>query len=122
MKDLFDEQYYTGLQGGVLESFGRLFKNNLKVFCYPMQDRRSGEMVTSENFTTKPELQQLYDYLRNRGDIINLDNYDANCLSIFSRDVLDQIKRGDHEWETKVPVSVAEVIKAKAYFGLQHSE
>ena len=119
MKDLFDEQYYTKLEGGVLESFGRLFKNDLKIFCYPSEERETGELVTSESFKTKPELQQLYDYLRNRGDIINLDNFDAGCLKIFSRDVLAQIKRGDSEWESKVPSAVADVIKAKAYFGLQ---
>ncbi|QEG00372.1 hypothetical protein Mal15_44420 [Stieleria maiorica] len=118
MKDLFDDQYYTKLQGGVLESFGRLFKNDLKIFCYPMEDRETGELETSENFKTKPELQQLYEYIRNRGDIINLDNFDPACLKIFSRDVLAQIKKGDPSWEDKVPTSVAAVIKAKAYFGL----
>lgn len=119
MKDLFDEKYYTKLPGGILESFGRLFKNHLKIFCYPMEDRETGELITSENFKSKPELQQLYDYLRNRGDIINLDNFDSSCLKVFSRDVLEQIKRGDESWESKVPAAVAEVIKAKAYFGLQ---
>ncbi|MCA9138353.1 MAG: hypothetical protein KDB00_16395, partial [Planctomycetales bacterium] len=118
MKDLFDEKYYTALQGGILESFGRLFKNNLKIFCYPMENRETGELITSDNFKTKPELQQLYDYLRDRGDIINLDNFDSSCLKVFSRDVLEQIKQGDSSWETKVPAAVAQVIKAKAYFGL----
>ena len=35
--DLFDEQYYTSLDGGILESFGRLFKNNVKVYVYPFK-------------------------------------------------------------------------------------
>src|SRR6201997_918944 len=35
--ELFDEKYYTQLPGGILESFGRLFKNDLKVFVYPLR-------------------------------------------------------------------------------------
>lgn len=32
LRELFDEKYYTGLEGGILESFGRLFKNDLKLY------------------------------------------------------------------------------------------
>src|SRR5262249_31716259 len=34
--ELFEEKYYTQLPGGTLESFGRLFKNDLKVYVYPL--------------------------------------------------------------------------------------
>ncbi|MCC9599256.1 TonB-dependent receptor [Stieleria sp. JC731] len=119
MKDLFDEQYYTGLQGGVLESFGRLFKNDLKVFCYPLQNQETGELETSDNLEIKPEIQHLYDYLRGRGDIVALDNFDPNSLGVFSRDVLKRIKDGDDSWQSMVPPAVAEVIKSKYYFDYQ---
>ena len=119
LKDLFDEQYYTSLAGGILESFGRLFKNNMKIYCYPLEERHSGALVTSENFQTKPELQRLYDYLHDRGDIVALDNFDPSCLKIFSREVLAKIKQGNNDWESMVPESVAGVIKSKAYFEYQ---
>src|SRR4029079_19602699 len=32
LRELFDEQFYTHLNCGILESFGRLFKNDLKLF------------------------------------------------------------------------------------------
>src|SRR5207253_531882 len=35
--ELFDEKYYAQLPGGILENFGRLFKNDLKVYVYPLQ-------------------------------------------------------------------------------------
>ena len=46
--DLFDERNHAQLPGGILESFGRLFKNGLKLYVYPLcpdagrgaQDRR----------------------------------------------------------------------------------
>ena len=38
LRELFDEKYYADLDGGILESFGRLFKNDLKIYVYPQQD------------------------------------------------------------------------------------
>ncbi len=40
--ELFDEKYYAQLDGGILESFGRLFKNDLKLYIYPLLDRQDG--------------------------------------------------------------------------------
>ena len=34
--DLFDERNHAQLPGGILESFGRLFKNGLKLYVYPL--------------------------------------------------------------------------------------
>lgn len=115
--ELFEEKYYTGLQGGILESFGRLFKNDLRIFCYPMEDRDSEQLITSENLHVHNDLTKLYEYLRDRGDIVSLDNYNTECLSIFSRDVLARIRSGDPSWESMVPDNVAAVIKKKSYFG-----
>jgi hypothetical protein len=117
--DLFDEQYYTGLAGGVLESFGRLFKNDLKIYVYPLLNPDTGELRTSNNLEVKQELSQLYGYLKDRGGINDLDNFDEDCLKIFSREVLGKIKQGDTSWESMVPVTVADVIKSKNYFEYQ---
>lgn len=119
LRDLFDEQYYKQLDGGILESFGRLFKNDLKVYCYPLQNRENGQLMTTENLEVNPELRKLYGYLVDRGDIIGLENFDQNCLGIFSREILRLIKEGNPDWESMVPVSVANLIKQKSYFDYQ---
>jgi hypothetical protein len=121
LQDLFDEKYYTQLEGGVLESFGRLFKNDLKIYCYPLQKPDTGELMTCHNLAVAPELQKLYGYLMDRGGINNLDNFDPRCLKVFSREVLRLIKQGDPSWEEMVPVPVAEVIKKKNYFEYRSS-
>ena len=119
--DLFDEQYYKNLDGGILESFGRLFKNDLKIYVYPMENRETGELITCDNLEVPTELRQLYGYLKERGGINALDNFSPDCLKIFSRDVLAKIKAGDNRWESMVPKSVADVIKNKSYFDYQPS-
>ncbi|MGB7344990.1 MAG: TonB-dependent receptor [Pirellulaceae bacterium] len=119
---IFDESYYTELEGGVLESFGRLFSNDLKIYCYPCENRDTGELMTSDDLKIAPELRQLYGYLQDRGVINSLDNFDPDCLQIFSRDVLRKIKDGDTTWEEMVPPAVADVIKDKCYFGHQRAD
>ena len=37
--DLFSEQYYTELEGGILEAFGKLFTKDLRLYVYPLRDR-----------------------------------------------------------------------------------
>jgi len=120
--DVFDEQYYTGLEGGILESFGRLFKNDLRIYCYPMLSQQTDELMTSQNLPIDQSLRPLFDYLCERGCISDLDNYDRECLHIRSREVLRQIKQGDESWETKVPAAVADVIRRRRYFDYRPAE
>ena len=114
--DLFDESYYAELDGGVLEAFGRLFKNGLKIYCYPLLNRETQELMTAENLAIPAELNSLYHHLKARGNINELDNYDPECLAVFSREVLKKIKHGDMTWETMVPPAVVDVIKTNCYF------
>jgi hypothetical protein len=115
--ELFDEKYYTNLPGGILESFGRLFKNDLKLFVYPLRPNQLDDLTTVENLQVPPTLKPLYDYLANRGSFVPLDNYKPEYLEIFSRDVLKRIGTGDQTWEKMVPDEVAAVIKKRCFFG-----
>jgi hypothetical protein len=119
--ELFDERYYGQLDGGILESFGRLFKNDLKLYIYPLLDRPSGELTTVHNLRVAPELRKLYEYLVEQGCIEQLDNYNPAYLSIFSRDVIAQIKSGDPSWSDQVPSEVAEVIRRRGFLGHRRS-
>jgi hypothetical protein len=115
--ELFDEKYYTELPGGILESFGRLFKNDLKVYVYPLQRRPTDELETIHTVQVKPDLQPLYGYLVGRGSFVQLDNYNPEYLPIFSRDVLKRIAAGDETWDHMVPPQVAEIIRRRGFFG-----
>ncbi len=113
--DLFDEASHADLPGGILESFGRLFKNDLRLFVYPML--RDGEVTTVEAVAVGEELQPLYDYLSRRGSFVHLDRYKPDHLRILSRDVLKRIPTDDETWESMVPPEVCELIKKRGFFG-----
>ncbi len=115
--DLFKEEYYAQLEGGILEAFGRLFTKNLRIYIYPLRDQRTGQLQNVESLEMPEGLRHLYHHLVERGKIKQLDNYDPSLLHIFSRDVLERIKHRDATWEDMVPPEVAEVIKRHRFFG-----
>jgi hypothetical protein len=118
--DQFDEANHAELPGGILESFGRLFKNDLKLYVYPML--RDGEVSTIHNLAVGEELQPLYDYLARRGSFVDLDNYKPEYLPILSRDVLRRISTSDTMWESMVPPEVGALIKKRGFFGYHRAD
>ncbi len=115
--DLFDESYYAKLPGGILESFGRLFKNDLKLYVYPLRRSEEDELQTVDSLLVEPELRPLYEYLAGRGSFVPLDNFRPDYLGIFSRDVLQKIAARDASWEKMVPEATVDLIKQRKFFG-----
>jgi len=117
LKDVFDRKYYTELQGGILESFGRLFKYDLRLYIYPFLDGETGGLTTVENLAIPPDLHKLYGYLVDNGSIRALERYTEEHLSMFSLDALKKIQASDPAWEKMVPTEVARVIKEQRFLG-----
>lgn len=122
LREIFDEKYYEDLDGGILESFGRLFKNDLRLYIYPGQDQATGARITADNLRVAPNLSHLYDYLHDNRHIEGLKGIDERCLSLFSRTALAKIKAGDSSWEQMVPEEVAAIIKERRLLGCRGSD
>ncbi len=117
LKEIFEEKYYTDLEGGILESFGRLFKNSLKLYIYPAIDERSGAVVTADNLEVSPRLHHLYRHLLDSGYIVGLKADKPSPMGKSSRDVQLLIEQGDPAWESMVHPEVAKIIKDRGFFG-----
>jgi hypothetical protein len=117
LKELFEPKYYQHLDGGILESFGRLFKFDLKLYVYPFLNPSTGDLITVQTLEVAQSLIQLYGYLVERGCLISLDNFTREFLPIFSRDALAKISAGDSSWESMVPAQVASLIKERHLLG-----
>ena len=120
LREIFDEKYYTDLEGGILESFGRLFKNALKLYVYPLQETVKGPLITAETLHVASNLQPLHEYLFKNNGIEGLQNVDKTCLPIFSRKVLAKMRQGDASWEMMVPPQVSRLIKERKLLGWQN--
>jgi hypothetical protein len=117
LQEIFEEKYYADLEGGILESFGRLFKNDLKLYIYPYRDPATGTIITAADLPVAPHLRPLHAYLLQNRFIQDLATPHADCLPIFSPDVLQRIRQNDAVWETMVPPQVAGMIKERKLFG-----
>ena len=114
--EIFDEQYYDNLKGGILEAFGNIFKNNMKIYLYPLLDKEKGGIINSDNLKLEDKMKEFYKYFKVNNKIRDLD-YNQDYLKILSKDILKQIKKNEAGWEDKVPKSVSEMIIKNKMFG-----
>ena len=115
---IFTEEYYKGLEGGILEAFAKLFPDNTRLYIYPTKSTdEDNELITVNNFTPLKHLQHLYKHLLENGFLVGLDNYDESVLSINTIDVMASIKKGRGNWEKEVPESISEMIISKKLLG-----
>tara|TARA_R110002073_G_scaffold244979_1_gene407073 strand:- start:5174 stop:6646 length:1473 start_codon:yes stop_codon:yes gene_type:complete len=115
--DIFDEKYYRHLSGGILEAFGKLFFKDLKVYLYPMVDKATGELISSENLKVHPRMKELYKFFKYNGKVTDVKDYDPETLNIFSREVLEKISTGKRGWSNMLPEGVGDLIKDYRMFG-----
>jgi len=117
LEEVFQEKYYRDLDGGILESFGRLFKNDLKLYVLPLKDAANGSIIHARNLVVAEHLRHLYSHLLENGYIEPLRGFEEANLSIFTKDVLDKIRSGDSGWRELVPPKVGEIIQERGLFG-----
>jgi hypothetical protein len=137
--EIFNEKYYEHLEGGILESFGRMFRHAVKLYIYPMRQEAydrylstggvvapgshvghafaSNVLITAKNVHVADHLRNLYDHLLENHYIDTIVGFDRDVLGIFSRDVLGRIRDRDPLWEQMVPPTVAAAIKKRRLFG-----
>jgi hypothetical protein len=117
LREIVDQKYYTDLPGGILESFGRLFKSNVRMFAFPALDEETGELLTADNLKVADHLKHLYLHLRENGVILPLETDNPKPLSLTSAYLADTIRSGDESWKTRVTPFVAQKIEANGYWG-----
>ena len=103
LNELFKEKWSEGLAGGILESFGRLFKHGLSLYVYPWGNRKSGEIITADNFKAPENLDHLYKHFHKNGMIHSIPCGDKELLKFTGRDIQRMIAAGDETWKTLVP-------------------
>lgn len=117
LRRLLDESYYVELDGGILESFGRLFKSGIQLYVYPCKDPETGRLVTAETLEVAPNLRHLYAHLIENGMVVAIKDVNEENLHIFPKEVLGMIRSGDPAWEGMVPQPGVKLIKERGVFG-----
>jgi hypothetical protein len=118
LKQIFDEDSYRGVEGGILEGFGKLFPDNTRMFIYPELDAEN-ELREYKNHKVQEHLRFLYRHLLENDFLTGLETSDMKLFNIFSREILKQLKEGRGDWEQMVPKLVAEQIIEHGFFGFK---
>ena len=112
---VFEDKYYSNLSGGILEAFGKLFKHNIEIYLYPLV--KGKKLIDSSNLQVEDNMKNLYKYFKDNKKIRDIENFNESLLSIYSWEVLEEIKNNSHGWEQKLPESISKLIKEKKLFG-----
>ena len=132
LADIFKEKYYENLQGGILEAFGILFKDNIKIYAYPIEkenferyrkqvgvgdnvevEATQDGLVTIDNLLVAKNLRNLYKYVRENGVLESIQDCDRANMGLFSRDAFERVRKRKAGWSEIVPTCVAELIEKK---------
>ncbi len=115
IKQIFDESNYEGVEGGILEGFGKLFPDNTRLFVYPELDE-NGELRDFTNIMVPDHLRYLYRHLLENRFVFGIDCSDLELLKIYSREVLAMIEQGNPEWKKCLQAdTVTQIVKRKLF-------
>jgi hypothetical protein len=115
LQEIFDEKYYEHLTGGILEAMGRLFSKSLVIYAYPFRGETS--ITTVSDIVVNDLFRNIFDYLKQARRVRDIEDFDPDILSIWSREVLHKIRSGETGWEESLPTYVDKIIKEKGLFG-----
>ena len=139
LADIFKEEYYSKLDGGILEAFGILFKDNVKIYAYPIEQENferyrkqigrgdnvetigdEDGLVTIDNLLVAQNLRNLYKYVRENGFLVSIESWNRENMQFFSRDILDQVRNRAEGWKKSLPASVVEMIETKKLWSINN--
>jgi hypothetical protein len=100
LNELFKAKWSENLAGGLLESFGRLFKNQVALYVYPWKNRKTGELVDAKSFIPPEDSRSLYKYFLETGRVRAVPVGDEGLLQFTGRDIQEMISTGDEGWRS----------------------
>jgi len=115
--DVFDEDYYKNLSGGILEAFGKFFRKDMTVYLYPYKDPVTHEILNADNLKVSDNLKELYKYFKHNRRLVDIQSHNPEFSEIYSREILKRISKNTPGWEDQLPEGVAEMIKERRMFG-----
>ncbi len=102
-QELFNERWCSDLEGGLLEAFGRLFKNQVRVYVYPMGDPMTGKVRGVNDARVTAEQKHLLRYLIETQCVRALEEPNQEFLFHTSAEVRNMIHARDANWQSLVP-------------------
>lgn len=131
LQNIFSEEYYKDVPGGMMSALGMLFSDNVRGLVFPAHsldishpspdNQIERKIITAASFKPDEKYQDLYNHMINNSSLVDIEELDKKVLEINSENVLKSIYEGNSDWEPTVPDEVAAVIKEKKLFCYKRS-
>ncbi len=89
--EVFNEKYYENLEGGILESFGRLFRNAVKLYVYPMRQEAYERYIVDSSAGDAPAHTFASNILINAKNVRITQNLSNLYAHLLENDCIDCI-------------------------------
>jgi hypothetical protein len=114
--EVFSEESYEDLPGGLIEGLGKLFAKSSNLYVYPKLLKDGSTRFVNE-MTFEEDVNFLFQHFLKTNRLISLDKYDRKTINVFTSDIRDAMLQGDKAWKSKVPKKVYNHIKENGLFG-----
>ncbi len=104
MNELFKDKWTEDIPGGILESFGRTFRNKTRLYVSPWLNRSSGEFVTARTFRPPEQYANLYQHFLANKLVVDVPFFNEFLLRHTPRDIQRMIAADEDIWKKLVPV------------------
>ncbi|OYT17760.1 MAG: nicotinate-nucleotide adenylyltransferase [Bacteroidetes bacterium 4572_77] len=121
-RKIFSKSYYADLKGGILEAFGKLFPDNMKLYVYPEENPNQHTINNSSHLNLSADLKHIYNYLMENRMILDIKKSNTHKMHFSSKEVIELIAKDDPKWKTMVSNYVATQIETKKLFGFHMPE
>ena len=118
IKQIFSAEMYAGVEGGILEGFGKLFPDNTRLYVYPEMSKE-GQLIDYQKIKLPDNLRYLYKHILENDFIKGIECSDPELFKIYSREILKQLPSGRGDWESALPAGVSEAIISERLFGFK---
>ncbi len=115
-QQVFTDEEYSNVEGGILSALGQLFRDKVKVYIYPYK-AEDGAVESLINLKVPDSFKHVFEHLKENNKVLDVKNPDKDLLHIYSSKVLQMIVKNEPGWEEMVPSSVAKEINEKCLFG-----
>lgn len=118
LEHIFSEKWYEDVDGGILESFGRLFRRDVKLLVYPFTqiENDQAKTITAENPQISAEIAPLYQYLLGRKAIIPLESDPSIPIEKKFSDIESLVAQRGEDWQSHLTPQAAATIESRKLF------
>lgn len=114
--EIFSPDRFTEIPGSIVYSLSQLFSGSTRIFVYPKL-LKTGEIRQVSEMSFETGSEYLFQHYLKNGLIYGLQNIKPELLSIFTKDIRDEISVGSKDWSAKVPEQVFRIVTEKKLFG-----